>query len=235
MSYSNKLSSRCWQKKSFPTYLQSKILTENLDKRSDFTNYMLYIGYQSILFHTYLSLDLNTFYYCFCYTLQGNKLPRTLYLQADNCWRENKNKWGSFLFGAPGCEKHFQRGNYCILYLHTAILWIHLIQSYSIPKLLYLSVVISPQFQTSPKLHDKSKPNFVLSLYGWGTKIWVTWPRWTPCPYMVKNFRNLRLNQLTDYFPISEGAPYYVPIFEKISLFGNHRSPNQTSRIFYFV
>ena len=30
---------------------------------------------------------------CNFFCLQNNKLPPILYLQADNCWKENKNKY----------------------------------------------------------------------------------------------------------------------------------------------
>ena len=50
----------------------------------------------------------------------------------------------------------------------------------------------------------QSKSNFIWSLLGLGERkfaqiILVTWPRWPPCPYMVKTFKNLLLwNRLVD-------------------------------------
>ena len=46
----------------------------------------------------------------------------------------------------------------------------------------------------------QSKSNFIWSYYGMGEQKFVhmflvTWPRWLPCPYMVKNLKNLLWNQ----------------------------------------
>ena len=61
-------------------------------------------------------------------------------------------------------------------------------------------------FQTfSPlKRLGRLKPNFIRSLFGIGERefvqmVQVTWPRWPPCPYMVKTLKNLLLwNQTAD-------------------------------------
>ena len=56
-------------------------------------------------------------------------------------------------------------------------------------------------FQTVSPLKPLSqlKPNYI----GWKTKVlhdvWVTWPRWPPCAYVVKTFENLLLrNRMAD-------------------------------------
>ena len=58
---------------------------------------------------------------------------------------------------------------------------------------------------TSPlKLLGQLKPNYMWSLHGVGKQkfvhnVWVTWPRWPPCPYMAKTFENLLLkNRMAD-------------------------------------
>ena len=66
--------------------------------------------------------------------------------------------------------------------------------------------VVCQHFQTSSPLKPlgRLKPNFIWSLLG--TQEWkfvqmvqVTWPRWAPCPYMVKTLKNLLLrNQKAD-------------------------------------
>ena len=51
---------------------------------------------------------------------------------------------------------------------------------------------------------DWSQPNFMWSLLGTGEQkfvqtVQVTWPRWLPCPYLVKTLKNLLLrNQKAD-------------------------------------
>ena len=55
-------------------------------------------------------------------------------------------------------------------------------------------VVRNAQRSSSPKPLVRSKPNFMWSLLGLGERyfvrgIWVTWPRWPPCPYMVKTLQ----------------------------------------------
>ena len=50
------------------------------------------------------------------------------------------------------------------------------------------------QRSSSPKSLGQSKPNFIWSLSGMGERkfvhrVWVTWPRWPPCPYMVKTLQ----------------------------------------------
>ena len=66
--------------------------------------------------------------------------------------------------------------------------------------------IVHQLFQTtSPqKPLGQLKPNFLWSLH-WSEKqqflrmVTVTWPRWPPCPYMVKTFKNLLLqNRTTD-------------------------------------
>ena len=57
-------------------------------------------------------------------------------------------------------------------------------------------------FSRKPLCH--LKPNFIWKLmHEWKWKFiqmsWVTWPRWSPCPYMIKTFKNhLLQNQRTD-------------------------------------
>ena len=55
------------------------------------------------------------------------------------------------------------------------------------------SLTSSPQKQLG-----QSKSNFIWSVYGMGEPKFaqmflVTWPRWPPCPYMVKTLKNLLL------------------------------------------
>ena len=64
---------------------------------------------------------------------------------------------------------------------------------------------VCQHFQTSSlKPLGRLKPNFIWSLLGmWEWKfiqtVLVTWPRWPPCPYMVKTLKNLLLrNQKAD-------------------------------------
>ena len=50
------------------------------------------------------------------------------------------------------------------------------------------------QRSSSPKQLGQSKPNFMWSLHGSGERkfvrgVWITWPRWPPCPYMVKTLQ----------------------------------------------
>ena len=50
---------------------------------------------------------------------------------------------------------------------------------------------VHPFQRSSPKPLGQSKPDFMWSLHGSGERkfvrgSWVTWPRWPPCPYMVK-------------------------------------------------
>ena len=68
-----------------------------------------------------------------------------------------------------------------------------------------MCVYVCQHFQTSPlKPLGRLKPNFIWSLLGMGEwkfiqMVLVTWPRWPPCPYMVKAFKNLLLrNQRAD-------------------------------------
>ena len=56
----------------------------------------------------------------------------------------------------------------------------------------------------SQKLVGHLKPNFIWKLMGEFKWIflqmsWVIWPRWLPCPHMVKTYKNLLLqNSVTD-------------------------------------
>ena len=66
-------------------------------------------------------------------------------------------------------------------------------------------VYVCQHFQTSSPLKPlgRLKPNFMWSLLGMGEQkfvqtVQVTWPRWPPCPYMVKTLKNLLWNQKTD-------------------------------------
>ena len=50
---------------------------------------------------------------------------------------------------------------------------------------------------------SRLKPNFIWILDGMGEwqlvqTVQVTWPRWSPCPYMVKTWKNLLCNQKAD-------------------------------------
>ena len=68
------------------------------------------------------------------------------------------------------------------------------------------SYVVCQHFKTSSPLKplDQLKPNFIWSLLEMGEQkcvqmVQVTWPRWPPCPYMVKILKNLLLrNQTAD-------------------------------------
>ena len=64
----------------------------------------------------------------------------------------------------------------------------------------YASVVHCRHFQTSspPKPLGRLKPNFMWNLLGMGEEkfvqmVQVIWPRWPPCPYVVKTLKNLLL------------------------------------------
>ena len=65
---------------------------------------------------------------------------------------------------------------------------------------------VCQHFQTSSPLKPLGwlKPKFIRSLLGTGERkfiqmILVTWPRWLPCPYMVKTLKSLLLrNQKAD-------------------------------------
>ena len=54
---------------------------------------------------------------------------------------------------------------------------------------------VCQHFQTSPqKPLGESKSNFIWSLHGMGERkfvqlVQITWPRWPPCPYMLKKFK----------------------------------------------
>ena len=69
---------------------------------------------------------------------------------------------------------------------------------------------VCQHFQASSllKLLGLLKPNFTWSLLATGKRkfvqtVLVTWPRWPPCPYMVKTLKNLLLrNQKADDFEI---------------------------------
>ena len=60
---------------------------------------------------------------------------------------------------------------------------------------------VCQHFQTSPqKFPGQSKSNFICCLHGMGERkfvqpLQVTWPRWPPCPYMVKTLKYLLQNQ----------------------------------------
>ena len=54
----------------------------------------------------------------------------------------------------------------------------------------------SSRFNIFKLIFLRLKPNFTLSLHGiwewkWVQLVYVTWPRWPPCPYLVKTFKNL--------------------------------------------
>ena len=56
----------------------------------------------------------------------------------------------------------------------------------------------------SQKLLSHLEPNFLWKLMGeWEWKFIqmnrVTWPRWSPCPYMVKTFKNLFQNRILPF------------------------------------
>ena len=60
----------------------------------------------------------------------------------------------------------------------------------------FLGWSVCQHFQTSSPLKPlgRLKPNFICSLLGTGERkfvqtVLVTWPRWPPCPYMVKNLK----------------------------------------------
>ena len=48
--------------------------------------------------------------------------------------------------------------------------------------------------------------------------IWVTWPRWLPCPYMVKTFKNLLFqNRRADFHEtwyVASGTPAHHSLFK---------------------
>ena len=54
-------------------------------------------------------------------------------------------------------------------------------------------------------LHGVGEQKFVL-------KVWVTWPRWPPHPYMVKIFESLLRNQMDDDLEIRYAALVALPI-----------------------
>ena len=75
----------------------------------------------------------------------------------------------------------------------------------------------------SQKPLGQSKPNFICKLSG--TRKWkfddmmlVTWPRWLPCPYMVKTFKNLLLwNRQTDFHEtwyVASVTPAHYSLFK---------------------
>ena len=58
----------------------------------------------------------------------------------------------------------------------------------------YMCVCVCQHFQTSLKTLGRLKPNFIWSLFGTGERkfvqtVLVIWPRWPPCPYMVKTLK----------------------------------------------
>ena len=62
----------------------------------------------------------------------------------------------------------------------------------------------------SHKPLGQSKPNFICKL--WGTRKWkfddmmlVTWPRWLPCPYMVKTLKKSSSLELADRISMKLG------------------------------
>ena len=69
--------------------------------------------------------------------------------------------------------------------------------AYSIGMVRRPSYVVHQHFKTSSPLKPlgQLKPNFIWSLYGMGERkfvqmVQVTWPRWPPCPYMIKILKN---------------------------------------------
>ena len=61
-----------------------------------------------------------------------------------------------------------------------------------------LSVMVHCCPSSPQKPMGQSKSNFIWSFYGMGERKFaqmflVTWPRWPPCPYMVKTLKNLLL------------------------------------------
>ena len=67
-------------------------------------------------------------------------------------------------------------------------------------------VCVCHHFQTSSPLKPlgRLKPNFIWSLPGTGEQkfvqmVLVIWPRWSPCPYMVKTLKNLLLRNQKAY------------------------------------
>ena len=69
-----------------------------------------------------------------------------------------------------------------------------------------MCVCVCHHFQTSSPLKPlgRLKPNFIWSLPGTGERkfvqmVLVIWPRWSPCPHMVKTFKNLLLRNQKTY------------------------------------
>ena len=64
------------------------------------------------------------------------------------------------------------------------------------PASVCLSSVVHTLLTSSPqKALNRLKPNFIWSLHGIGERKYVqtalvTWPRWPPCPYILKTFKN---------------------------------------------
>ena len=89
--------------------------------------------------------------------------------------------------------------------------------------------VVCQHFQTSSPLKPlgRLKPNFIWSLLGMGElkfvqMVQVTLPRWPPCLYMVKTFKNLLLrNQKADDLETcyaASGARVLQSFFQMITL-----------------
>ena len=93
--------------------------------------------------------------------------------------------------------KIFKNWNFCSLPEPKARWWTY---SIGMPP----PSVVRQHFQTSLKPLGRLNPNFMCSLLGMGERkfvqmVQVTWPRWPPCPYMVKTLKNLILhNQKAD-------------------------------------
>ena len=86
-------------------------------------------------------------------------------------------------------------------------------------------VIVHTKIQTgfSQKLLCQSEPNFVWKLSG--TRKWksddmmlVTWPRWPPCPYMVKTLqKSSSLEPVADFHEtwyVASGTPAHHSLFK---------------------
>ena len=111
------------------------------------------------------------------------------------------------------------------------------------------SVVVHPshhfQRTSSPKPFGLSKPNFMWSLHGSGERkfvrgVWVTRPRWPPCPYMVKTLQKSLLQNQRDndlaawYVALGPWAHHSLLQSKQLNAWQPHRTPllheNNTGR-----
>ena len=85
------------------------------------------------------------------------------------------------------------------------------------------SVVVVHYFQisSSQKLLSQSKPNFLWRVTGMGEQkfvqmILVTWPRWPPCPYIVKTLQKIFFFRTTKQMTLKLGIQHWGLISYKV-------------------